>query len=830
MIGPIEQEDKRLTTPGQLQALVPSTFSLAITAEQAKAELAETTRNTDYTSSEAHRRIAQTMAPLSYREQVVRETRSFEIQRTTSGIISPEEMNLLEQYRIGRGLSERRESLMNALFSALTFDNGLRTLGMSLRKEGDTPYHTMEELNADYPHITKTEVVLMSLLQDPPADYVNYGKKHSNDPNTRLVPIIIGLGPNGLATALETLDLNRDAQEGGYAQLGITGKSEGVDFVPLREGYRKMVEEIVSLTISNYRLHERVWNVFDTAISQGLGIIDREAIRRACGLELDIPIADLKRSLTPTQYEDYKREASRIDRNFGKNIIVNSHTGQALSPSDMVKLIGLIDGMPKELFDEEKPFEGSFTPYGAGILLVQVTGEKRFYPYKAYYVREAMQGMYYEAVQSSETSRTFAEVYNLLLAQAENSVFHESQETGESPSILEGIKLDIKLEFGINLVVNPPFLIDETEMIDSMLPRHQGSALKKIDVIKMSADEARQIYEILRILPKELLKPIKQIRKLAATGQTLGAYMDGLKPAATYEDGVISIYEDPDFPYVNMDPKLRVAQGFALIHEIFHSLWRSMDPKEMDSWERISWGRDKDHEDESLDKTQYLTLYSHVLNPEEDFCDHGASYVLHGEEFRQKARDLPDLRRKYDAILAAVANSIGRPLEFPQISPFTIEEVHGAVDQELKRLSMEQAIEKIESDAASAEIRSRANRAAISVSLDEGKIDDVLAPEEQESAVSDDGSDIENYRLQKEKEIGLKREGINTIIDYVSESLDEDRALRISRRIFALMEEGEELSAILSIASRYVDEEYWDEFVEAIESIQGSWERRGKLE
>jgi hypothetical protein len=66
---------------------------------------------------------------------------------------------------------------------------------------------------------------------------------------------------------------------------------------------------------------------------------------------------------------------------------------------------------------------------------------------------------------------------------------------------------------------------------------------------------------------------------------------------------------------------------------------------------------------------------------------------MHGKEFRERAQSSQALRDKYDFLRCIFTAEDGTQVEYPQLSDFTIVEVHGKLQQEARKRSVMEAIE-----------------------------------------------------------------------------------------------------------------------------------------
>lgn len=815
------QENTALVRSTNFRELLPKGFSLQITARQAAAEQKGLLQDRTITFSQVTNRLTAI-------EGSVRPTRTADDAKTLVRLLTSSDQVLalyktdpLEQYRIDQGLVGQREHLYNQLYRELSAEKGLDSFNRATGKN----YADIQALNQDYPHVLQAELALFSLVDSVPAVYVEAGKPRPNnqalivEDDDFLVPMMVGASVNGLLCTRYADDPNVIAPDDAYGQVGITGAPGPIEVVPFKASVEAAVTELVSLTISNYRMHERVINNSPTATVDGFSKLDRVVLEKILGSQYraDVPLGRQLSSLTPEQRREFEQAKTEMDRLIAQAIVIDPNTGHIMNTGDIVKLIGVLDSIPQVLVNEQKPFQGFFIPYGPGVMFLNEEGQPMQYiPYRGFYLRNALQGLYYETVDIGKNNNTMALIFNDLSRQAEAASLLSFEENNEDLSQLEEIKMDIKLVYGIDLDIHPRMDIVATSG-EAEARNLRGAVTKLEPRLKIGLDEAKQIFETLKLLPKELLGGVKIIRKHSRKLLTLEDIMEGAEMVASFEKGrgILTIYEDPNLPYIAFSPELRVQKSFAIVHEVAHSLWGSVPPELRRQWQDISWDNEGKRKDEVAG---FLTLYSHVATPEEDFCDSFASYVLHGNEFRTKAQDNTSLSNKYDFIKQFLANRLGRGLEFSQISPYNLEAISGAIDQQIEKLSKEQSAEMIGNVEAREDVVARQAMESVTKSTDRAQAVDVVDPSDDSEAI-ENAADPIGEQIYRESMQDFQRESVNTILDYIGGEQDEERALRIAQRVYDLMND-DELEKAQKLARRYIrDKDKFEVFVQELEQM-----------
>lgn len=759
----------------------------------------------------------------------------------------------LEEYREKLGLVAKREWLMNQLFKELSAQEGLEVFSQTAFLLTGKRYSNMAEVNQDYPHLTQTEMALLSLLDTAPTTFIEFGRTNplpvkagEKQVNHKLVPLMAGGSVHGLLFINELTDPNKVYVGDSYSQLGITGANESVETVGYKPKISLIIKELLPLVVSNYRLHERVWNKADSALLDGISKIDRFALSKVLSQQSDDqPLYVLRRQLTHDQKLKWDEQKQKIDIIFGQNILVDLQKGIPLETNDVVKLIGLLDKLPEMLLDENQPFEGFFTPYGPGLLFLDRIGNPVFYTsYNPYYLREAMQGLYSEQIDVGRDNRSIAMIFNDLAKQAEGLVYEAAAEKEEDPSLLEGTRIELKLSRNTDLDITP-----QTKLEVADWGRNFFQWVTKIvltPTLKFSAAEAEQILNTTRLLAFPLVSDVSVFRKKTKDDFVVEEMLSGFIKQAKFDrhDKSVSVYQHPNYPYVFFNPEAQALRAFVIVHEISHSIWERLPEEDKTRWSLISW----DEVTHTFkDKNGFLTMYAHIENEIEDFCDHLPSFVLHNSEFLEKASKNAILKEKHLYLEELISRLSGRKVEFPYKSPWTIEQITGAVEQQIESLKEEDLIRIEETKRERDEIKARRKRAKVSYNMDEGKVEDIIDEEEEYPFDDDEDLDFTNREIEegitlvkeatekdfddvddeilKEEQDSFKRNNIHLILDCLSSYLPVDDAIKLSKQIYQLLETDDFKDAMSQGRPVIEDIDDFSEFKETLESIKEAIDR-----
>lgn len=785
-------EGESFTKKREFGQLLPKDFGLVATSSEVLAEQQKTFRDRHLTYSEASERADKIMVdPENTRQRLETSSAlaSTSVEMETRALYDP-----LEAYREKSGLIEKRDRLMKSLFDSLSFERALDNFSRAAKIFSGKRYRDMAEINKDYPHLTRAEMTLLSLLDEVPRLYLttghsrNYQPKSEEEKGCYEVPMIAGASTDGLMFTDDLTNPNRMYAEDAHGHLGITGADEPfVEKVHFKKSIKKIIDDLVPLIISNYRLHERIWNTADSALVDGMGKLDRIAFERTLGHSPEVPLAQAIESLAPPEKEQFYERQRSIDARVGKNMIINLTTGELLQPKSVIKLFGLLHEIPSRLIEDERPFEGAFAAFGPGVLFMDAAGETVAYsPYSPYYLRDALQGFHVEAIDAGKTNPTVAMLFNQVAKRAEELTMTDAENRGEDPSTLEGIQIDMKLKYSIDLEILPQMRIAPTKMNDFSASRGAFTVLEPTS--KFGVEEADQLLKIFNLLPPELINGIRRVKKVTRDIFPLQDMLSRNHLLGEFDlhNGALIIYQHPNLPLTAHTPETRALRAFTITHEVAHNMWQKLSKEEQNAWRAISWdtlGPTEPRED-------FLTMYSGTENEEEDFCDHVASFILHGPEFRMKAGEVPSLAEKYTQIKNLITRLTGRVIEYPKVSPNTIEEITGKIRDQVTILdeeivAMERKLEKAEENITQQELKK------ISVELDKKPAPDVIPFGEKIDLSEEDTGDNDFDRIAAlTEEINFKRNSILTLQGLFAESLSEKKALRLAQKIYTLIDKG----------------------------------------
>lgn len=665
-------------------------------------QLQETIQTASITPSEAFLRIERVRERVLEDSGFVNDVR----EKATSLVIHRESVRLanfedaIEEARIKLGLDIERESLFNDLLKRISFEKGFEMFNRAYKSISGHTLASIEELAEKFPQLTAAEIALLPLLERVPSTYFivgndltfgNESEEWWSSIKKSIAPTIIGASPQGLLFSTSEFDFSQDERSleiDAFAYAGITGKRENIEHVPFRKDVRKAVDDLIPLVFTNNRLHDRVWNeTRGGSLIIGFGRVDEEAYLRSFG---KLPERDAKthsfrntiNNLPPDHKKTFEEAKTSLEEKLLSATIIDLGRDTLLFGYEIFSLIGILDKIPQS-FLEDTPFNGYIQPYGPGVKIIDSSGKLLEYvPYRNFFLRQSITGLFWETMDVGKANKTFKDIFRQLQSQAETIVMASDQVLE-----LEKIAIDIRLRYGIDLNILPRHSLRELRAwLESIGVGFAKDGLVETTNSKMTLDEAKIIEAALKLVPKELLSKVKGIKKIVGDSPLL-SYMEGLERRGEYvaRTEEIILYSTGIIP--SEIRELDTAQKiFTILHEIGESLWTTLTDEQKEKFKNISWyGTEVDQ------KENFLTFYSRFHDERDNFCEHFASYILHGDEFRDRAKESDPLKQKYDFIRELFQIRTGKIIEYPQISPFTIEELHGAIEQIVKKLSIEEA-------------------------------------------------------------------------------------------------------------------------------------------
>lgn len=811
-------EAKKLTpiSPKKI-SLVPAGFDLVITSAQQRRERDDIFRDRQGTFSSAHDRASAIPGPTNTLEGM--EKAKALVASSGTALAVATESDALELYRSQKGLDEKRDSLLVQLREKYSFDGGIALLNAAAREFNGKTYASMEEVNADFPNLTKTELILFSLLKRFPDLYLSSGLQLDRLPRSLeeimlvAMPNVTGVSLNGLEISLDVLNAKDIERADPYMHVGITGvnaDNEAVVDVDFRGEVKKLIEELVPLIVKSQRLFERIWDGSPVSMQDGFSKMDRVALSKVLGRDIDSSetVASVVGNLTKEQLLLFAQTKKDVDNRLGENIVVNPMTGMVFEPKDLVRLVGLLGETPAVLFGD-KPFEGYVVAQATGVLFIDTSsGSRDYYPFYPYYIREALQGLHYETIDVSKYHNVVAAIFMDVERAVEDSVFEEAAKDGDDPSILEGLKLDSKFRFGVDFRVNPNLAVVRNTGLDFFY----GGKLKRREAnYKMSVDEMKHMMAVLRLVPKEFLTNVKSIRKELGDGMKLEEFLLGISEAGHYDrfSREIVMIQHPNRHWGILRPEDKAMYTFTALHEIAHSAWILLNEEDRMGWLTLSGAEGIN---KTVDPTGFLTPYS-KSSPEEDFAEHMAAYIFHADEFRQKTQEDSILEAKYLFLKELFVKISGQAREYPQISPYTLIELHGYVEQLVAKRELEDAIVAAGIGESIHDIEMRGSVADIVESSDIGKVEDILDEEEMGSEAT-----VDEVK-EAEDRTGYKRTMVSSLVDMISGGITAQHAKRVGRKIYSMIEDGE-VEGALALAKRYTDESDWADLEEHVNTIR----------
>ncbi len=619
-----------------------------------------------------------------------------------------------EELRQKLGLDELREELEAAILKRVSFADGLAMFNRAVLGALGRKFANIREVNEVFPELTMLEIALLPLLKRVPATFITCGTdsaESKNDEDTgacvrNLVPMHFSSNTHSMIFCTDTVETDRVysglLSVGPHSYLGMTGVDDYLEHVPWKAAVRRQIRALVPLMISNGRLYECLWHSCQEGLQVGFGKVSAEAYRQEFGPDSlrDVPDFALHLNrLGPRERDRFESRRDRLERQVFSATVFDLVRGVTMRKDELFRLVAILQKIPRCLADGEVPFFGYVSPYGTGLKFIDQSGTVvEYIPYSSWYIRESVVLFHGEVDDLGRDNRTVSMFFDRLKRQAEEQVVSATFEQGLDLSLLEDIHHDLWLKYGFRLEIatreNIKGIHDFVRDMGAVgiSPKHHRVRLN----IKFSFKQAQDIQNLVRLLPPVMFRNIKSVVKYNIAILPLDMVMSGMFNIGQYvaETKCVELYHQYDEPYNELPPSRQAFYGFVFIHEVAESLWNELTADEREEYRSISWSGGKP---ENLDG-HFLTWYSHAKHERDDFCDHFACYVLHAEEFRQKAAASGHLLSKYRFFKKFFLRLAGVAVEYPAVLNWTIEELHGALNQEAARLAMKDAIEHIERD------------------------------------------------------------------------------------------------------------------------------------
>lgn len=679
----------------------------------------------------------------------------------------------LEAVRAQLGLDQLRDNILDNLRKELSFERGLQYLSVWTEQNLGRPCNTIREANALFPHLTLSELSFFALLEELPQCMLLYGTafdatqiahkvgiKDFATSAQRRVPQQLWATVHGLTYVLddyepEHQDRGNSFESDPYGALGFTGIREDVEFAEYTHEVKRMVRSLVPLLLSNARLYEKVWHTSPESLQVGFGRIARLALERTMGNEgktaASVSLSVAIDTLTPEQRKLFEDERQCLEQTVVQASVYDLARDTMLRADEVVRLVGILHGVPYCLV-QEQPFTGFIQPYGASLKFIAPDGNIiEQCPFSSLHGREAVETIQSEMDDVGRENRTIANLFRELFASVQGSIMDRFSEDEESLSLLEATALKVWMERGVVLQPLPVWSLVPVRDFNRDMKAYVITGKDVITRVtsKIGLMETQQIAMTLQLTPPALLERIKRIVKMPAI-HSIDSLMAGMAIEGCYNPSsqTVTLMEFPEKLYGNIPPIEKAARSFTLLHECGEAVWTMLDDDIRARWKKISWKQSK----RQLGK-HFLTFYAHHKDEKEDFCDHFAAYILHGPEFRVAAASAGPLKRKYRLLRQIFASLTGSPIEYPRFVPWTIRQIHGALQQEVERMELEDAIafeeERIlKQQKANAEHISEIRKTFETlIDAEERAVDaeDIEDPVERQIAERDDNAEDEEY-------------------------------------------------------------------------------------
>lgn len=821
-------EHRKLALRDSLKLIVP------ITSINQHVLFLEAYQTAAVSHGEAFSRLREIRERMDQQEPAIQNERAVSLVVNKNAVAVAHHQDALEEARAKLGLDEERDRLFNTLLKTISLKEGLKQFSKASFAIFGCRFDSVEQLGKVFPNVTAVELALLPFIEHTPNVFLLYGHKLDMNPMTRaypglelpadhrqLAPCLVGANPQGLIFATSAFDFNtvsKTLATDPYDYLGISGQREDMEVVPFKKEIQAVFDQLIPLVFTNNRLHERLWyEARSAALGIGFGRLAEQAYLKAFDVlpKRDAVTYSFQRSidlLTPQQRALFEKERVTMEEILCKALIVDLGRDVLLRDDEVFSLVGILSKIP-DSFTKDLPFNGYIQPYGTGIKLIDSAGSfLEWIPYNQFFLRQAVNNIYWESVDVGKMNSTVTDIFGQILTQAETQVLTEGMEKNGQLSGLEEIKLDLQLMYGINLNVIPRTNLAEIRNFkDALEFGLSGDSFIHRTNSKFTLEEAIEIDKTVRLLPREMLANVKTIKKYVATGMPLQAFLSGMQTEGQYSPargGEITLYHSVGIIPWEARDHYRLRKMFTMLHEIGESIWTSLTTEEKGIWTMVSWQGEKPSELQA----HFLTAYSRE-DEKEDFCEHFAAFVLHAEQFRQKGDQFLPLQRKYEFLASIFQGRTGKRIDYPNISPFSIEEIQGALEQAAKKLDLQEAVSASEEGILDAYEAAKKN------------ISNVVSSHERLTEQSERRLEVAESDLEvMEKQLPYQD------IDYESNSLTEvlgqffaeDQASRIAGIVKPYFNKGN-LGGVEEILRRFLTSEELAEAMEGFEELYDTY-------
>lgn len=632
--------------------------------------------------------------------------------RNHSGVALVHSKDAFEELKDKLGLAGLREELEVELVQKVNFEEGLKVFNQKCKKILGFECNNMKDVGKYFPHLTRLDIAFLAWVKRAPESFFVYGTQY--DPAKYdieyqgkvwfQIPVLLGCTVDTLVFANESY--NEEILRTGlgaldaFEYMGVTGRHDLLEYISLTPEVKQIFQNLVPLLVTNQRLHDRVWYASKDATSVGFGKVARTVLIKLTGEEQEAPLKQSIDKLPPQKRQEFEVLRSLMEKKIFRGVIYDLGRNDELRKDELFRLVGMLKGIPNCLIGED-PFMGYISPYGMGVKFIDHQGKfLEYVPYSDWYIREALVQFHSETITMETNNQIILEMFERVKSQCELDTWQFLVDSPTECSLLENIQLDVYLRHSIRLEIMPKQHFLEIRNLDQLL---SGGITPNNYHIKhsqkFSLHEAHAVSRLLRLIPYQFLGGIKHILKFTTKLLTIRELMGGTIIYGQYlpEIKTICLYEPVDESYLKLSEQERAVAGFTFVHEVGESIWQTLSEREKEQWRKISWSRVVRRK-----SSHFLTWYSQAMDERDDFCDHFACYILHGSEFKEKARKAQALGKKYKFLSRLFFKRTKRVITYGNFYPWTILELHGAIERRIEERALYEAykvqIEEIEAE------------------------------------------------------------------------------------------------------------------------------------
>ncbi|MFA6088324.1 MAG: hypothetical protein WC755_00540 [Candidatus Woesearchaeota archaeon] len=625
-----------------------------------------------------------------------------------NGVMAIHQKDSLELQREAAGLVNARQDLITKISEQISFEKGMQIVLEHIKNKTGKEISTLKEISETYPDITSEEIAWISTIGRVPTVYdLSF---------LGGVPTIMDIDIEGIEFGFDGYnhyDMQRVTQKDAYRNSGFTGVNEKSKHYKFTSNFAKAFEALSLLHISDSYVFRQIYtkNKFH-AFSRGDGILKR-AILEANYQEFGIDLVKLKElPLTQLCGIDTKKLDKKIHNIIKNKVVHNLSLNENYSAIELVTLIGILSKIPDFILDK-KPFMGYILPFGKGVKILDATGkELEHVSYHPLVSQLAQESLHYETKDISKSNHLTKLVFDFYTNEIASRFEHKHDKELPIEILVERFKKEY------NITIEPKSIKKlNSEKMSPMLIAFgglQGDEDFFEYSLKLGNLELKLLLDSFDLLPKKIMPKIKKIVREFSNAQSPKLLLGGIESLGNYNSytQTITLLSTEDKTLLMFNEIELHLYKHTLMHEIGHSVLDSLTKKQRAEWKKISRADKSDTDafmiDIELMKKIYRTDYEKLKEMDdigdindpmsasvliqEDFAEHFAIYVNHGDEFRNSTNKKINAKYNFIKKIFQARAKKGEKIEYCQKPIFSLDEMSKYKAKSLKDINVEEAL------------------------------------------------------------------------------------------------------------------------------------------